>query len=370
MDRLASLEAFARVAETKSFTAAAKRLNISKSLVSRQVAALESELGLRLFQRTTRALTLTEAGRNYYPSVARILADLEEARLSVTQLQAAPRGLLRVNAPVSFATAHLTPAVPDFLSLFPEVEIELTLNDRYVDLVEEGYDVAIRVGRLADSSLVARRLAPARRAVAASPSYLAEAGTPETPDDVVRHQCLRYSLLDPAQEWRFVGPGNRPWPVEVQGRMRSNNADALRGAALKGLGLVSLPTFIIGGDLQAGTLVSVLTAFTPQGFRHPCGLSPFAPPLAKDPRLRRFPGGALRATAALGPGGVSLPPSARIVGRRSASQTSPRRRHWRRGLLAGRGSHSRRRLPVRAGPRGRLLADAYGRPTVICLAGG
>jgi DNA-binding transcriptional LysR family regulator len=264
MDRLASLEAFARVAETKSFTAAAKRLNISKSLVSRQVAALESELGLRLFQRTTRALTLTEAGRNYYPSVARILADLEEARLSVTQLQTAPRGLLRVNAPVSFATAHLTPAVPDFLSLFPEVEIELTLNDRYVDLVEEGYDVAIRVGHLVDSSLVARRLAPARRAVAASPAYLAEAGTPETPDDVVHHQCLRYSLLDPAQEWRFVGPGNRPWPVEVRGRMRSNNADALRGAALKGLGLVSLPTFIIGGDLQAGTLVSVLTAFTPQ----------------------------------------------------------------------------------------------------------
>ena len=181
MDRLAAIEAFVRVSETQSFSAAARRLRSSKSSVSRQVAALEAELGARLFYRTTRSLTLTEAGRSYVERASRILADLEEANLSVSQLQSAPRGRLRVNAPMSFGFLHLAPALTDFLFRYPEVEVDMTLNDRFVDLVDEGFDVAVRIGSLADSSLVARRLAPIRRTVCASPAYLKARGIPPRP---------------------------------------------------------------------------------------------------------------------------------------------------------------------------------------------
>ena len=264
MDRLAAMEAFVRVAETQSFSEAARRLRASKSAISRQVAALEADLGARLFHRTTRSLTLTEAGHGYYQQVSRILADLDEANLSVSRLQAAPRGRLRVNAPMSFGFLHLAPAIPDFLARYPEVEVDMTMNDRYVDLVDEGFDVAVRIARLDDSSLVARKLAPIRRVICASPAYLALHGVPACPDDLKSHECLSYSNVLPVGEWRFVAPDGRPWPVEVHGRLNANNGDALRVAALAGLGLVNQPTFIVGGDLQAGALVSVLTEFIPE----------------------------------------------------------------------------------------------------------
>lgn len=264
MDRFAAMEAFARVAEARSFSEAARRLRSSKSVVSRHVSALEAELGARLFHRTTRSLTLTEVGEGYYQKVARILADMDEANQSVSQLQAAPRGRLRVNAPMSFGFLHLAPAIPDFLNRYPEIEVDMTMNDRFVDLVDEGFDVAVRIARLADSSLVARKLAPMRRVVCASPAYLAAHGTPVSPDDLKGHDCLCYSNLTLSEEWRFVAADGRPWPVEVQGRLRTNNGDALRAAALKGLGVINQPSFIVGGDLQSGTLVSVLTEFTPQ----------------------------------------------------------------------------------------------------------
>src|SRR5215813_2480109 len=165
MDRLGTIEAFVKVSETQSFSEAARRLRSSKSLVSRQIAALEAELGARLFHRTTRSLTLTEEGRGYHDQVVRILGDIAEANASVTNLQAAPRGKLRINAPMSFGYLHLAPAVPDFLARYPEVEIDLSMSDRYVDLIEEGVDLAVRLGRLGDSSLIARKLAPLRRAV-------------------------------------------------------------------------------------------------------------------------------------------------------------------------------------------------------------
>lgn len=264
MDRLAALEAFVKVAETQSFSEAARRLRASKSVVSRQIAALEAELGVRLFQRTTRSMTLTEAGRGYFERASRILADLEDANLSVSQLQAAPRGQLRVNAPMSFGLLHLAPALPDFLLRYPDVDVDLTMNDRFVDLIDEGFDLAVRVGKLEDSSLVARKLAPVRRVVCASPDYLKERGTPQTPDDLTHHACLCYSNLSMAHEWRFVTEKGEPWPVEVKGRLNVNNGDALKIAALRGLGFVNLPTFIVGSELQAGTLVSVLDQFTPQ----------------------------------------------------------------------------------------------------------
>src|SRR5260370_20722166 len=264
MDRLAAVEAFVRGSETQSFSAAARRLRSSKSSGSRQVAAVEAELGGRLFYRTTRSLTLTEAGRRYFERASRILADLEEANLSVSQLQAAPRGRLRVNAPMSFGFLHLAPALTDFLFRYPEVEVDMTLNDRFVDLVDEGFDVAVRIGSLADSSLVARRLAPIRRTVCASPAYLKARGIPASPDDLKTHDCLCYSNLAQAREWHFMTADGRPWPVEVRARLTANNGDTLKAAALKGLGLATLPTFIVGSELPAGALVCFLDEFLVQ----------------------------------------------------------------------------------------------------------
>ena len=264
MDRLAAMTAFARVAETRSFSEAARRLGGSKSVVSRQVMALEAELGARLFHRTTRSLTLTEAGQGYYERVSRILADVDEANQSVTRLQAAPRGRLRVNAPMSFGIRHLAPALPAFLALHPEVEVDMSMNDRFVDLVDEGYDVAVRIGRLVESGLVARKLAPLRRVVCASPAYLAAKGVPQTPADLAAHQCLSYSNMAASDEWSVVGAGGKPLSVEVRGQLRVNNGDTLRIAALGGLGLVTQPTFIVGADLQAGTLVGVLSDYVAQ----------------------------------------------------------------------------------------------------------
>jgi DNA-binding transcriptional LysR family regulator len=264
MDRLDSMEAFVRVAESKSFSEAARRLNLSKSVISRQVSGLETDLGARLFHRTTRSLTLTEVGAAYLERCQRILADIEEANLSVSNLQAAPRGKLKVSAPVPFTTQHLAAALPDFLARYPEVEVDLSLNDRFVNLVEEGYDLAIRVGKLNDSSLIAKLLAPARIAMVGSTAYFAERGIPQTPDDLSKHCCLLYSNLSAADEWSFISPEGKRWSVEVKGRLRVNNGDVLRLAALAGLGLTLLPTFIVGADLQAGTLVQVLEDFVPQ----------------------------------------------------------------------------------------------------------
>ena len=264
MDRLAAIEAFVKVAETQSFSEAARRLRTSKSAVSRNVGALETELGARLFHRTTRSLTLTEAGQGYFERASRILGDLAEANLAVSQLQAAPRGRLRVNAPMSFGFLHLAPALPDFLALYPEVAVDLIMNDRFVDLVDEGFDVAVRIGALEDSSLIARRLAPIRRVICASPAYLRERGPPLAPEDLKTHDCLCNSNIAAAREWRFVGADGKPLSINVSGRFSANNGDALRIAALGGLGIVSLPSFFVGRDLRAGKLVTVLEDFIPR----------------------------------------------------------------------------------------------------------
>lgn len=264
MDRLAAIEAFVQVAETGSFSEAARRLRASKSVISRQVATLEAELGARLFHRTTRSLKLTEAGQGYFGRVGQILADLEEANLAVTQLQSAPRGKLRINAPMSFGFLHLAAALPDFMARYPEVELDVSMTDRFVDLVDEGFDLAVRIAALQDSSLIARRLAPIRLAVCASPDYLKAHGTPQTPQDLRAHHCIINSNLASAHEWKFVSEDGKPLTVKVESKIAINNGDAMRLAALGGLGLTILPTFIVGRDLQAGTLVSVLSAYVPQ----------------------------------------------------------------------------------------------------------
>ncbi|PKU26488.1 LysR family transcriptional regulator [Telmatospirillum siberiense] len=264
MDRLDSMEAFVRVADSHSFSEAARRLGLSKSVVSRQVSALESQLGARLFHRTTRSLSLTEIGQAYYERCARILAEIEEANLSVSSLQAAPRGKLRINAPMSFGVLHLAPLLPAFLARYPQIDIDMAMNDRFVSLVDEGFDVAVRIGKLEDSSLIARYLAPARRVVCASPAYLEQYGTPLTPNDLDGHCCLTYSNRTTPEEWPFHTLEGQRWAVEVHGRLRVDNGDALREAALGGVGIVTLPSFIVGRDLQAGSLVPLLSEYIPQ----------------------------------------------------------------------------------------------------------
>jgi len=257
MERLAAMAVFAQVVEHKSFSAAATELRLSKSAVSKQIARLEDELGLRLLNRTTRKLALTDAGRTFYEHCARLVAEAEEAERAVVSLQAGPRGVLRVNAPMSFGVQHLAPVIPEFIARYPAVRVDMDFTDRFVDLIDEGYDLAIRIGELVDSSLVARRIAPARRIICASPGYLAKFGIPRHPRELSNHRCLLYSYLVTADEWRFRG-AEGSFAVKVDGPFRANNGEALMRAALGDLGLILTPTFMVGRELAEGRLVPVL----------------------------------------------------------------------------------------------------------------
>jgi DNA-binding transcriptional LysR family regulator len=271
MDQLGAIAVFARVIEANGFTAAARALGLSKAAVSKQVARLEDRLGVRLLNRTTRRLGLTEAGRDFYERARRILAEVEEAEQAASSRQASPRGLLRVNAPVTYGIGHVVPVLPAFMRRYPEIRLDLVLNDRYVDLIEEGFDLAIRVGLepLKDSSLVARRLFATRHAVCAAPSYLAARGSPQMPADLARHDCLLYSYLSTGEEWRFLDAAGRPFGVRVAGPMRANNGDALHHAARAGLGIIYAPAFLLAEDLAAGRLVPVLSDWqTPEAAVH------------------------------------------------------------------------------------------------------
>ncbi|HET9700931.1 MAG TPA: LysR family transcriptional regulator [Burkholderiales bacterium] len=264
MENLAGMAVFARVAEAKSFTEAARRLGLSKSVVSKQVARLERGLGARLLNRTTRRLSLTEAGAALYEHCARMVAEAEAAEQAVSRLRTVPRGVLRVSSPAAFGHLHIAPAVPQFLERFPEVEVELVMNDRVVDLAQEGYDVAIRMADEPAPNLVARRLAPVRWAVCATKRYLQRHGRPRAPADLARHNCLYYSYMGSGSEWRFAGAGGVE-SVQVPGNFRVNNSEAVRQAALGHLGVALLPTFTVGPDLQAGLLEPLLPGYDPLG---------------------------------------------------------------------------------------------------------
>ena len=269
MDQLTGLVAFARVVEANGFTAAAGRLGLSKAAVSKQVARLEDRLGVRLLHRSTRRLHLTEAGRDFYERARRIMAEVEEAEHAASSQQESPRGLLRVNAPVSFGVSHLAPVLARFMRRWPELRVEMVLSDRLIDLIEEGFDLAVRVAALPDSSLVARRLCAARQVVCAAPAYLAEHGRPRAPRDLARHDCLIYSYLSTGDEWRFLDADGNPFGVRVAGRLRANNGDALRHAAVAGLGILYVPEFLVAAELASGTLRPVLEEWrTPDGAVH------------------------------------------------------------------------------------------------------
>jgi DNA-binding transcriptional LysR family regulator len=263
MQDLERMVIFARVVETRSFSEAARRMNLSKSLVSKRITQLERSVGARLLNRTTRAMSLTEAGAVFYEHCARIVEELEAAKSAVSHLHAEPRGLLRVSASVAFGTMHIAPALADFLPAHPDLQIDMEIKDRFVDLADERFDVAIRIAREPSQNLVARRLATVKRKVCATPGYFERHGVPETPQDLEGHNCLTYTSFDPEGPWRFKGPDGRMISVTASGNLRLNDDEALSEAVLKGLGIALLPTFIVGRDLQAGRLRSVLPDYVP-----------------------------------------------------------------------------------------------------------
>lgn len=262
MQDLNHIVIFARVVEAGSFSEAARRLDISRSAVSKAVAKLEKDLSTRLLNRSTRHLSLTEAGAAFAEYSVRILEEAEQAERVVNSLQAEPQGLLKVSASVAFGTLHVAPALADFLEQYPKIRIDLTITDHHVDLVEEGYDVLIRVTNEPDLNLAARKLAPARRILCATPKYFQQHGVPKTPEDLVVHNCLDYTLSGEQGYWRFIGPAGEI-SVPVSGTLRINDDDALSQAVLGGLGVALLPTFTVGRDLQRGKLQAVLSEYIP-----------------------------------------------------------------------------------------------------------
>lgn len=257
LDRFTGMQVLSRIAALGSFSAAARSLGLSQTMVARHVDAIEDRIGVRLFHRTTRRMTLTEAGQRYLAAAERILAEVEEAEAAATAEASEPRGTLRLNLPLAFGLRQAVPAVADFAALHPGLTVDIGLSDRVIDLVEEGWDLAIRIGQLRDSALIARRLAPIRTVLCAAPAYLSERGTPRTLADLADHECLGYTLPTPAAagRWRFGREGQ--FEVPVRGSFRANNGDALRAAALAGLGLVYQPTFLFSEDLRSGALVPV-----------------------------------------------------------------------------------------------------------------
>ncbi|WP_338867706.1 LysR family transcriptional regulator [Myxococcus stipitatus] len=257
MHSLANIDAFVRAVEEGDFTRAAKKLNLTASAVSRRIARLEEELGVKLFQRTTRALRLTEDGRDFHARCQRILADLDDAKESLSHSREHPSGRLRVEAPQVIGQLVLAPALPRFLARHPDLELHLTLRDTVVDPVTEGADVLLRVGRLGDSGLVARKLGTTRMVACASPDYLARRGTPTTPSDLASHDCLGFLREGGSSDW-LLREGDETVRVTPHGSLHVNHGATLRDAALLGLGIAWLFDFMVARELAAGALVSVL----------------------------------------------------------------------------------------------------------------
>ena len=261
MDRFHAIAAFVKVVETGSFARAADRLDVSVSSVSRQVADLEAHVGARLLQRTTRRLSLTEAGRAFHERCVQLLADLEEAEASAGAGTTVPRGTLRVSGPVTFGVAHLAPAVADFVARFPDVRADVELSDRIVDLVDEGFDTAVRIGPLAGPNLVGRRVGESRLVCCAAPAYVRRHGEPRTPFDLARHACLLYQYAPQRDVWTFADRKGAPQRVRVAGPVHANNGAFLSALAVAGLGIAYEPDFIVGPDLRAGRLVPLLRPY-------------------------------------------------------------------------------------------------------------
>ena len=260
MDKLAAMQAFVAVVDAGSFVKGAEAIGQSKAGVSRYVGELEAQLGVRLLHRTTRKLSLTEEGEVFHLRCKELLDQLAEAEAEITVHSGSAVGLLKVNAPVTFGQLHLAPLWPDFMSRHPKVALDVTLADRFVDLVEEGYDLAVRIARLPSSSLISRRLSSTRLLLCASPTYLRQRGTPAHPSELVAHDIVSYSLLSMGESWEFEGPDG-PVVARVNARLRTNSGETCCAAAVRHQGIVLQPSFLVAPWLQSGELVEVLPQF-------------------------------------------------------------------------------------------------------------
>lgn len=260
MDTLTSMKVFAAVVDTGSFAAASDRLGMSRAMTSKYVAHLEEHLRTRLLQRTTRRLTLTESGAAYYERCVQILADIAMAEEGAQHLTETPHGTLRVTMPVSFGVLHLGPVISDYLKQYPDVKTDILLTDRRVDLIEEGLDLAVRIGAMPESGMIARKLASDRIVICGAPDYFRQHGTPQKPADLAQHNCLTYAYATTGDEWKMSGPGGRH-AVRVSGSLRATNGDMVKLAALGGVGIMRQPLFLIAPELRSGRLVEVLQEY-------------------------------------------------------------------------------------------------------------
>ena len=261
MDKFESIRAFTQVVEAGGFAAASRQMGLSRSQVNKLVMNLENSLGIQLLHRTTRKVTPTDTGRAFYQRCVAILSDLTEAEQAALQMQTEPKGNLRVNAPMSFGTLHLAPAITDFLLTYPELRVELTLSDRFIDLIAEGFDITLRIAQPPNNnSLIVHHLKPIERVICAAPSYLDIHGTPTHPEELKNHSCLHYGELASLNQWKLWN-SERKYEIKVKGAMCSNNGEVLQEAAVKGLGIALLPTFMIGKELEQGRLKAILSDF-------------------------------------------------------------------------------------------------------------
>ncbi|WP_191601951.1 LysR family transcriptional regulator [Marinomonas algicola] len=261
METFSAIPVFVAVVENGSFSKAAEKLGTSKSAVSKRVSRLENTLGVKLLHRTTRKLSLTGAGEQYFHYALKALIAASEGIDTVTQLQGKPKGVLKVSSPMSFGRLHLAPLVADFLTHYPDITLNLVMDDKKVDLVEAGFDVAIRAGEMQDSSLIARRLASCRSVICASPFYLEKHGIPSTPAELKEHNCISFSYGNNANEWVFHHSDGIQ-KIKAEGNYQVNNSEALQKATLEGLGIAKIPTFVIGQDISKGHLVPLLEQYS------------------------------------------------------------------------------------------------------------
>lgn len=261
MDKLTSMNVFVRVARGGSFASGARELGISRAMATKHIMQLEGSLGTRLFNRTTRSLSLTDVGASYLERCQQVLLDVEEMEAAVTHLQTEPRGLLKISAPPVIGATHIARAVAEFLKTYPDLTIDMVLQSSPGDLIEEGIDLAIYLGALDDTSMVARKLASSSLVICGSPEYLNKHGVPQTPEDLANHSCLVNWAIAPRNKWQFKSETGVKI-INVSGRMQSNAAHTIRIAALNGLGLVMLPIYIVGSDIEKGTLKMVLENYS------------------------------------------------------------------------------------------------------------
>jgi DNA-binding transcriptional LysR family regulator len=263
MDRLSAIRVFAQVVESGSFAKAAERLGLSTSATSRHVGELEAHLQTRLLNRTTRRVSLTESGRAFYERSVQLLADLDEAEQEAARAAVVPRGTIKLTTSVVFGVRHVAPAIAAFLARNPGVKFDVSLSERIVDLVEEGFDLGIRIGGSGTENIVARRLGETRLVPCASPEYLAAHGAPQTPEELEKHNCFTYEYVSPRNLWRFRDASGREHAVRVSGNLHSNNGDFNAGAAARGAGIALEPAFVVAPDVRAGRLVPLLQDFAP-----------------------------------------------------------------------------------------------------------